>query len=306
VVISNLRRALADGVAADPQLVIRTAAGGYALSVADQHYDLERFRAARSQGNDARASRRPAEAAEAYGRALAEWSGLRGLEDLAGVPFADAFAQTAEQELLAVEEARVEAALACGRHAELVSELYELVRRHPFNDVLCGQLLTALGRSGRTADAAEQYHRFREEFQHELGLSVPDTLRRVWGAVSRHEDSPDHYGAPSGRPQGERTIVDDALARLRGELVHGNGARDDITGRLTIGRVGCDLVLADAKVSKTHAVILPTSDGFVITDLHSTNGTFVNGDVVVGPRLLEHLDRIRMGGTELVFRTLTR
>jgi pSer/pThr/pTyr-binding forkhead associated (FHA) protein len=81
--------------------------------------------------------------------------------------------------------------------------------------------------------------------------------------------------------------------------------RNEVAGRVTIGRVGCDLVLPDAKVSKRHAVISPTPDGFVINDLQSTNGTFVNGDPVVVPHLLEHLDRIRLGDTERTFRSLS-
>ena len=99
--------------------------------------------------------------------------------------------------------------------------------------------------------------------------------------------------------------MDDEFARLRGELVHGNGSRNEVAGRLTIGRIGCDIVLPDPKVSKSHAVISPTPDGFVISDLQSTNGTFVNGNPLVMPQVLEHLDRIRFGATELVFRRLS-
>ena len=86
-------------------------------------------------------------------------------------------------------------------------------------------------------------------------------------------------------------------------MVHSDGARVGFTGRVSIGRIDCNVVLADPKVSKTHAMISPTPEGFVISDLHSTNGTFVNDERLAGPRRLEHLDRIRVGNSEfLVFR----
>lgn len=309
VVISNVRRTLGpppDATATgDGRRYIRTASAGYSISFSDEQYDLERFRRLRAEGNEARSARRAAEAARAYAGALAQWSGERGLEDLSGLAFADAFAQTMEQELLSVLQARIDADLVSQRHQELLGELHTLTRRYPLNDILRGQLIVALTRSGRSVDAAEEYHRFREQYEREMDSNVPEPLRRIWGSVSRHEEVPDHYGSSPSSTEDGRTLVDDGLARLRGELVHRNGTRNEVAGRVTVGRVGCDLVLPDAKVSKRHAVISPTPDGFVINDLQSTNGTFVNGDPVVLPHLLEHLDRIRLGDTELTFRSLS-
>ena len=301
VLISNLRRVLGPA-GGDTQRYIQTSPAGYSMSVQDESLDLARFRTLAAAGNAARAAKRPADAAHAYADALREWSGERGLEDLGGMPFADAFAQTMEHELLSVLQARIEADLACRRHDELLGELYELARRYPLNDVFCGQLVMALAASGRSVDAANAYHGFRERYQSEMGANVPEALRRVWMSVSREADVPGHYTSETLPSRADRTVVDDALAGLRAELVHGRGTRTEVTGRLTIGRVGCDLVLPDARISKSHAVITPTQDGFVISDLQSTNGTFVNGIPVVVPRVLDHLDRIRLGGTELVFR----
>ena len=310
VVISNVRRTLgpppADAtVAFDVRRYIRTAPAGYSMSLADGQYDLERFRQLRARGNEARSARRPVDAARAYESALAQWSGDRGLEDLGGLAFADAFAQTVEQERLSVLQARIDADLACQRHQDLLGELHTLARRYPLNDILRGQLIVALTRSGRSVDAAAEYHLFREQYEREMDSSVPESLRRIWGSVSRHEQVPDPYGSSPWSTEDGRTVVDDGLAALRGELVHRNGTRNAVVGRVSIGRIGCDLVLPDAKVSKRHAMISPTPDGFVITDLQSTNGTFVNGDPVVLPQPLEHLDRIRLGDTELIFRALS-
>lgn len=304
VLISNLRRVLgASGE--DTQRYIQTSPAGYSMSVQDENLDVARFRSLTTAGNAARTARRPVDAARAYAAALREWGGERGLEDLGGMPFADAFAQTMEHELLSVLQARIEADLACRRHDELLGELYLLARRYPLNEVFCGQLVTALAGSGRSVDAADAYHEFRERYQREMGANVPEALRRVWTSVSREADVPGPYGSQTVPYRPDRTVVDDTLAGMRAELVHGRGIRTEVTGRLTIGRVGCDLVLPDARISKSHAVITPTPDGFVISDLQSTNGTFVNGVPVAVPQVLDHLDRIRLGGTELVFRRLS-
>src|SRR5262249_17305450 len=150
--------------------------------------------------------------------ALAEWSGARALEDLAGLRFADAFAQGIAHELIAVRQQRIEAELALGRHADVVGELFTLTGDHPFNDILCGPLITALSGTGRSDEAVEQYHRFRERYQTELGSAIPDTLRMTWAAVSRHAEPPDHYAGTTAPGAIDRTLTDERLAKLRGEL----------------------------------------------------------------------------------------
>lgn len=303
VVVGKIRKALATGDhRADGHGYVKTIGSGYMITIEDQQVDLARFRQQRIVGDAARAAKRPGDAATAYRLALAEWSGTRAFEDLAGLRFADAFAQAVDQELIAVRQHRVEADLALGRHAELVGELLALTEEHPFNDILCGQLITALSGTGRSDQAAEQYHRFRERYQLELGSAIPETLRLTWGAISRHAAPPDHYAGTAAPGAVDRTQADARLATLRGELVRNDGTRVEVSGRFTIGRLGCDLTLPDAKVSKNHAVLSPTAEGYVLTDLQSTNGTFVNHTPIVAPTLLAHLDRIRMGDTELVFR----
>jgi DNA-binding SARP family transcriptional activator len=303
VVIGKLRKALAvRDDHAGGQRYVTTSGPGYMIKVEDQRMDLARFQHHRNQGDAARAAKRPADAATAYRLALAEWSGSRALEDLAGLRFADTFAEATDHELIAVRQQRIEAELALGRHAELVGELLTLTREHPFNDILCGQLVTALSGTGRSDQAAEQYHQFRERYQTELGSGIPETLRMIWAAVSRHSEPPDHYAGTTAPGAIDRTLTDERLAGLCGELVRNDGTRINVDGRFTMGRAGCDVNLPDAKVSKTHAVLSPTPDGYTLTDLQSTNGTFVNDAALAAPTLLAHLDRIRMGDTELVFR----
>lgn len=306
VVIGKLRRALAAGDDhAGGQRYVTTSGPGYTIMVEDQRIDLARFQQHRRVGDAARGAKRAAEAATAYRLALAEWTGSRALEDLAGLRFADAFAQATDHELVAVRQRRIEAELALGRHADLIGELWTLTREHPFNDILCGQLVTALAGAGSSDQAAEHYHQFRERYQTELGSAIPETLRMIWAAISRHVEPPDHYAATTAPGAVDRTLIDERRAGLRSELVRNDGTRIAVSGRFTMGRAGCDVTLPDAKVSKKHAVLSPTPDGYTLTDLQSTNGTFVNDAPIVAPTLLAHLDRIRMGDTELVFRLVT-
>ena len=87
-----------------------------------------------------------------------------------------------------------------------------------------------------------------------------------------------------------------------GSLVLASGQRVALGERaVTIGRLAeCDVVLADANVSRKHAEVRPRGDGFEVADLGSTNGTRVNG-VVVQERRLADGDEITLGGTTLRF-----
>ena len=101
--------------------------------------------------------------------ALGIWRGPP-LAEFAYEPFAQAaIAQLEELHLAAVED-RVEADLALGRARELVGELRDLVARHPLRERLRGQLMLALYRSGRQAEALEAYQEFRRTLSEELGL----------------------------------------------------------------------------------------------------------------------------------------
>jgi DNA-binding SARP family transcriptional activator len=160
VYVSQLRKALG----AD---VIVTQPWGYLVLVADGELDLERFESLVA------ASRRsePAAAARLLREALSLWRGeRRRLEELR----------------LAAIEARVEADLALGRHAELVPELESLVRKHPLRERLRGQLMLGLYRCGRQADALEVYRSGRRLLDEELGLEPDDELQRLERAILNH------------------------------------------------------------------------------------------------------------------------
>jgi WD40 repeat protein/DNA-binding SARP family transcriptional activator len=187
VYVSRLRKALDSNGAVpatalgDPSLgsdggVLITRGHGYLLRVASGELDLERFDELAERGRHALASGEPERAASVLREALGLWRGPP-LADFAYEEFAQApIAQLEELRLAAVEE-RVEADLALGRDRELVGELRELVERHPLRERLRGQLMLALYRSGRQAEALQAFQEFRRGLSAELGLEPSEALQ---------------------------------------------------------------------------------------------------------------------------------
>ena len=129
-------------------------------------------------------------------------------EDSALADFAyETFAQPAiarlEELRLVVLEKRIDADLALGRHAELVAEIDALVGEHPFRERLRAQLMLALYRSGRQADALAVYTATRKLLVGELGIEPGTALHELEAAILRHD--PDLDSEPPAAP--ERSIL---------------------------------------------------------------------------------------------------
>ena len=134
------------------------------------------------RGRDVLAAGNAEEAAALLREALGLWRGPP-LSDFAYGPFAQAaIAQLEELRLAAVED-RVEADLALGHARELVGELRDLVARHALRERLRGQLMLALYRCGRQAEALEAYQEFRRKLSEELGLEPGPSLQQLELAV---------------------------------------------------------------------------------------------------------------------------
>lgn len=125
-----------------------------------------------------------------------------------------------------------------------------------------------------------------------------------------------HEHDPREEEEGSHTMIYSASARAREPLTESPRRRARalllVEGRrmlvppagATIGRSReCEIVLADSGVSRQHARVAPSGEGWTIEDLGSTNGIAVNGRPVRGPRELEPGDRIELGSTEIVFET---
>jgi DNA-binding SARP family transcriptional activator len=177
VYVSKLRKELGGDA-----LVTRSP--GYVLRVEPGEFDLRRFEELVGQAQAAD----PRTASTALREALALWRGSP-LADFAYEPFAQAEIVRLEELRLAALEDRIDADLARGLHAVLVSELEGLLAEHPLCERLRGQLMLALYRSGRQAEALEVFQAGRRLLDDELGLEPSESLKRLQKAILDHDAS---------------------------------------------------------------------------------------------------------------------
>ncbi|MBA2295573.1 MAG: AfsR/SARP family transcriptional regulator, partial [Actinobacteria bacterium] len=180
--VSRLRKAL------EPHDVLVTRPPGYVLELESAQLDLERFRSLHEKGRRLLAAGDACGAASTLAEALGLWRGP-ALADLAGEPFAAARVRELEEARLQALELRVDADLAVGGHGGLVGELRELVRAEPFRERPRAQLMLALYRSGRQAEALEAYADTRRTFVEELGLEPGPELQRLQAAILAQDPS---------------------------------------------------------------------------------------------------------------------
>jgi DNA-binding SARP family transcriptional activator len=173
---------------------IETRAPGYAIRLEAGQLDLARVR---RLVDEARASD-PTRRARLLGEALALWRG-DPLAELAYESFAQGEIERLAELRLALIEERNEAEFALGRHAELVGDLDALVREHPLRERLRGQLMLALYRSGRQADALAVYRSGREVLVETLGLEPSQLLQQLHASILRQEAPPPDEGTTPGR-----------------------------------------------------------------------------------------------------------
>jgi DNA-binding SARP family transcriptional activator len=179
--VSQLRKLLEpEGVAGEQRLVTRSP--GYLLRIAPGELDSDRFEGLVAEGRKDLAARAYDEAAERLREALALWRGP-ALGDFSDTTFARADSARFEELRCAATEDRIDAELALGRHAALVAELEALVAQNPLRERLRGQLMLALYRSGRQAEALRVYQQTREALVEELGLEPGPALQRLEKAV---------------------------------------------------------------------------------------------------------------------------
>jgi class 3 adenylate cyclase len=172
--VSTLRKAL-------PPDVLVTARGGYRLRIEPREVDAHRFEGMVSEAQAA-LDRDPARAAALLREALALWQGP-ALAEFSAERFAATEAARLEALREAALELRVDAELALGAAAELIPELESLVAHHPLRERLRGQLMLALYRCGRQADALAAYHEVRSTLVEELGIDPGPELQRLHRAI---------------------------------------------------------------------------------------------------------------------------
>ncbi len=219
VLISQLRKELGhDAIVTRPP--------GYLIQLQAGELDLDRFEDAVSRARAAA----PAEAAELLRDALSLWRGP-ALADL-DVPFAHEERNRLEEQRLAALERRIDADLELGRQEELLPELERLVRATPLRERLRGQLMLALYRSGRQADALDVYRSGRRILDEQLGLEPDAELQRLEKAILNHDpslDSPSLPEATHASPRAQPTVPPDSVAVIDPE-------RSRVVGHVLVGR----------------------------------------------------------------------
>ena len=152
------------------------------LHVDREQVDVGRFERGLQEGERALEDGDPQRACEELREALGLWRGAP-LSEFTYEPFAQGeIARLQEMRLVALE-ARIDADLALGHHTQVVGELEALVREHPMREAVRAQLMIALYRCGRQADALDVYREGRKHMSEELGLEPGPALRDVEAKV---------------------------------------------------------------------------------------------------------------------------
>jgi DNA-binding SARP family transcriptional activator len=307
--MAQLRRALAADNGDARELVV-TRAPGYLLRVDPDQIDAVRFERLAGSGARALAAGRLQEAADALREALALWRG----SPLADFPY-ESFSQTEiarlEELRLTAMEHRIDADLACGGHADLVPELEALAAEHPLRERLSGQLMLALYRSGRQAEALESYRRTRRRLIDELGLDPSPPLQLLERGILLQDPSlelprPARTGARVEGSTRPLTVLvadeatgdgDDVLDAVVGAVLGRGGRIESFRGDGVLATFGTPPASEDDPENAVLAA-LDIRERLACGGLAPGIGVST-GEVVLGPeglasqRVVERADRLR-------------
>jgi DNA-binding SARP family transcriptional activator len=187
VAVSRLRKVLEpERSRSETARMLVTRPPGYELRLDGDQLDLHRFERLVADSRTAD----PATAAALLREALALWRGPP-LADLSYEAFAQPEIARLEESRLAALEQRIDAELAIGQDDEVVAELEALTVEHPLRERLCGQLMLALYRSGRQAEALESYQAARAVLVEELGIEPGRRLRELHQAILEQDPALD-------------------------------------------------------------------------------------------------------------------
>jgi DNA-binding SARP family transcriptional activator/tetratricopeptide (TPR) repeat protein len=300
--LSRLRSAIAGAAGAG----IERGPGGYVLTVDPETVDLHRFRRLVTQ---ARATESDRSAAELMTEALGLWHG----EPFAGLdtPWLDSVRQSLLSERFAAELDRNDVLLRLGRQGELLPSLSAAVAEHPLDERLAEQLMLALYRSGRQADADEQYRRIRRSLAEELGSDPGAGLRRLHERILAADPTldaatgdtrgpevqpPARLTAPSQLPADVRAFTGrtSELATLDKLLAPPGGDEPPLTVVLLSGTAGVGK--SALAVRWAHRIREAFPDGQLYVNLR---GYDAEQPVAVGDALAGFLSALGVSGAEI-------
>ncbi|MGW3120790.1 BTAD domain-containing putative transcriptional regulator [Streptomyces sp. NPDC001107] len=243
--IADLRQRIPDG----PSVIV-TDGPGYRADVAREQLDLSLFSDRLLEARNALEAGHPAEAAELLRTALVLWRGPV-MPGGGGSVIAAASVVLEERRLAAVEQL-MELRLTLGESRELIGDLRELVAEHPLGETFRGQLMLALYRSGRQAEALAEYAKARELLVEELGIDPGPQLTRLHEAILR--DSPE-LALPDG-PSAEPAAVPKAP-------VEGEPEPSPAAAPCTLPHDLTDFAGREQELSRLLAYAAPPQDGAV-------------------------------------------
>lgn len=236
VYVHHLRKAIGLGR-------IQRLSAGYRLVVHPGELDADRFMDLAKEGRRALLEGRESTAAELLRQALALWRGpaYAGFEDVAVLQ--EHIRLLTEQRIVAQEQC-IDAELRLDRHVDLIVEISSLVAEHPLRERFRAQLMVALHRAGRRAEALGVYQDARRDLASELGLEPGPELRQLEQAILNSDLVFDPVARPHPLPEVRpRVAIPAQIPATVADFVGRNRQLSQIYRRLTDNRAGAPLVL---------------------------------------------------------------
>ena len=233
VQISKLRRTLSVG---DDALPLRTVERGYRLEAAPDDVDITRFERLTRLGAELLSDARHEEATAALDEALGLWRGP-ALAEFASAEFAVSERHRLDELRAVAHEHRIDALLASGRHELLVAELEEAVTTDPLRERRWAQLMLALYRSGRQADALRAFGRARRVLVEEIGVEPGPSLRELEAAILRQDPALDVGRRAAGPTDQPPTAYTTNIRRELSSFVGRDDDLDQLTALLATRRL---------------------------------------------------------------------
>lgn len=297
VAVSGLRRHLHTASEALSVDLVQTRPPGYLCPVPAGALDLSQFRADRDAAVAAHRRGQHDTAAGLLRRGLDRWRGA-ALADLQDYRFATTFAAGVDEERLTALQLRIDQDLLAGRDDQVLPELLELTSQYPLREHFWAQRATALYRRQQQAEALACLRTLRDLLDTELGIQPSPPLQELELHILRQDlqaQSTQHrFDTLAG------TITEVSTGLLMALITPWGAVHTVPRGGLSLGRApDNDLVLAEDRVSRHHALVRIEGDRPAVIDLGSRNGTYLNGHRVVGEAELADQDHLRLGSVTL-------
>jgi DNA-binding SARP family transcriptional activator/tetratricopeptide (TPR) repeat protein len=241
--VSRLRARLDPDGTGGRGVHLRSRDGGYLIEVDQRRVDAQRFQELVERARVAR----PAGRTDLLRQALALWRGPV-LDDVASPRLRERVAAGLTELRMSATESLIDTELSAGRHRDLIVELSTRNAEHPYRERLAGQLMLALYRSDRYADALMTYQRLRDRLAEDLGVDPGPELSELHAAILRRDpqltcaqpaEQAPHGHTPQQLPAATKLFIGrtDELAAMTGTLTGGPG-RDRTMVISAIGGTG--------------------------------------------------------------------